>query len=165
MFDPSRVQAIFFDLDGTLIDTDDAAVARLARPLGWLLGRRAEGAARWFMMKIETPGNAAITFLDWLHLDRPVMRFRHWLSQKLERQPKSFQLIPGTEMLIAQLSGRFPLALVTTRSSRSALMPFWHNSRRSLPLWTDHLWPGRQRPPQAAPRTRSAGGQQSGCAG
>src|SRR5512135_888634 len=32
-FDPSAVEAILFDLDGTLIDTDDEAVAALARRL------------------------------------------------------------------------------------------------------------------------------------
>ena len=119
MFDPTRVQAIFFDLDGTLVDTDDVAVARLAGPLSYLLGRRAERFARWFMMTIETPGNAFITLLDWLHLDPYALRIRHALRQRFERTPKVYQLIPGVDALLAELNGRFPLALVTSRSQHS----------------------------------------------
>ena len=65
----NQIQAVLFDLDGTLIETDDLAVARLAHRLRPFAGHRAPRLARWLMMKAETPGNALITLLDWLHLD------------------------------------------------------------------------------------------------
>ena len=116
MFDPTRVKAVFFDLDGTLIDTDNVAVARLARRARILFGRRSLRISRWIFMRLETPGNAVITVLDWLHLDVPVMRFRHWLRERLSGSDMHFELVPGVLEMMREVSRRFPIALVTTRS-------------------------------------------------
>ncbi|MEJ2748325.1 MAG: HAD family hydrolase [Anaerolineae bacterium] len=112
-----QIEAILFDLDGTLIDTDDAAVARLERKLRPLLGRRAPHLARWLMMKAETPGNALVTLLDFLHLDEALMG----ATDKLRRRrgvyaAHEFSLIPGVGELLQSLAGRYKVALVTTRS-------------------------------------------------
>jgi phosphoglycolate phosphatase len=113
----SQIEAIFFDLDGTLIDTDDDAVANMGKRLRPLLGDRANRFARWFTMKAETPGNALITLLDMLHLDEPLMG----LTDKLRRwrgtyPAHEFQLIPGVDILLLSLQSRYKVALVTTRS-------------------------------------------------
>ena len=59
-----QIEAVLFDLDGTLINTDDQAVARLERRLRPFLHHRAPRTARWLMMRAETPGNLFITLLD-----------------------------------------------------------------------------------------------------
>lgn len=111
------LEAILFDLDGTLIETDDQAVARLAQRLRPLLGQRAPGLARWLWMKAESPGNALITLLDWLHLDVPLMGFTDRLRRRrgVYAAPE-FMLVTGVETLLTDLATRYPLALVTTRS-------------------------------------------------
>jgi HAD superfamily hydrolase (TIGR01549 family) len=113
---PTPIRAILFDLDGTLADTDDAAVKRMAQRLRWLARGRTDRLARRLVMASETPGNYGITLLDILGLDAPVFRLgdrvRHWRNPltKLE-----FHLIPGVAEMMAQLAGKYRLALVTTR--------------------------------------------------
>jgi phosphoglycolate phosphatase len=112
-----QIQAILFDLDGTLINTDDNAVARLTVKLRPFLRRHSPRIARWLMMKAETPGNALITLLDILHLDEPLMG----ATDKLRRRrgvyaAHEFSLIPGVDELLVSLQNRYKVALVTTRS-------------------------------------------------
>ncbi len=62
-FDPVRVRALCFDIDGTLSDTDDQWVEKLSRfftPLRFFF-RRGEPRpfARRLVMMAETPANAA----------------------------------------------------------------------------------------------------------
>jgi N-acetyl-D-muramate 6-phosphate phosphatase len=113
-----QIQAILFDLDGTLADTDDTAVARLALRLRPILGERAAAAARWLLMQIETPGNMFITFLDWLHLDGLIMDLPDRLRRHRAGHVPHFQLIPGVEEMLQTLAPHYKLGLVTTRSRR-----------------------------------------------
>lgn len=112
-----QIEAILFDLDGTLIDTDDDAVARLEGKLRPFLGRRTPRLARWLMMKAETPGNALITLLDILHLDEALMGTTDKLRRRRGVYPAhEFSLIPGVREMLLSLNGRYQVALVTTRS-------------------------------------------------
>jgi HAD superfamily hydrolase (TIGR01662 family) len=113
-----QIEAILFDLDGTLLDTDHQVVARLAKRLRPFLGRRASPAARWLTMKAETPGNALVTVLDMLGLDEPLMGFTDRLRRQRGVYPAyEFQLIPGVETMIGQLHAKgFRLGIVTSRS-------------------------------------------------
>ena len=112
-----QLQAILFDLDGTLIDTDDEAVAHLSRRLRPFLGQRALQTARWLTMKAETPGNALITLLDILRLDEPLMGLTDKLRRRRGVYPApEFALIPGVAELLLGLNGRYRVGLVTTRS-------------------------------------------------
>lgn len=113
----AEIQAILFDLDGTLIDTDDQAVAALARWLRPLLGARTPRFARWLLMKIESPTNALITVADALHLDEPIKWFATWQQQR-RREPfvADFHIIPGVLEMLHQLPDHFRLGIVTTRS-------------------------------------------------
>lgn len=112
-----QIEAIFFDLDGTLVDTDNAAVEKWSRYLRPLFRQRAHNLARWLLMWVETPGNMLITFLDWLNLDRPLMGFTDKLRRRRGIYPAhEFHLIPGVEEAILALAPHYQIALVTTRS-------------------------------------------------
>jgi len=75
-FDPTRIEAVLFDLDGTLMDTDDQDVRLWARRIARLYATPgvARGAARRLVMALETPLNALFTLLDWVGLDTPIVR-------------------------------------------------------------------------------------------
>lgn len=111
------IDAILFDLDGTLIDTDDVAVARLAKRLTWLLGQRSRPVARRLVMSAETPGNAFVMLLDRLGLDERLMgltdRLRRWRGVYPAGE---FHLIPGVEEMLLRLQHHYQIGLVTTRS-------------------------------------------------
>jgi phosphoglycolate phosphatase-like HAD superfamily hydrolase len=111
------IEAVLFDLDGTLIDTDDMAVERLSRRLRPIFGRRAPETARWILMKSETPGNYLVTVLDKLRLDLPLMAFTDRLRRRRGvYSAKEFRLVEGVEELIHTLKRRYRLGIVTTRS-------------------------------------------------
>ena len=125
-FDPARVQALLFDIDGTLSDTDNQVVARLERflrPLAGILAERnPRAAARWLVMGLETPGNITYTALDRLGLDGPAGRLlntlSHWTSG---RKPKHFWAVPGVVEMLPRLAARYPLAVVSARGEKSSL--------------------------------------------
>lgn len=113
----NQIEAIFFDLDGTLVDTDDKAVEQWERRLRPFFRHRAHNLARWLMMKVETPGNMLITLLDWLYLDRPLMGFTDALRRRRGVFPADeFRLIPGVEEALLALAPHYQLGLITTRS-------------------------------------------------
>ena len=120
-FDKNAVEAVLFDLDGTLIDTDDQAVERLAQRLQKLRWRNPNKAARRLVMAAETPGNAFITLLDMLGLDAPLRalsdRLYEWRGL---RTRDDFRIIAGVQDMLAALQGRYKLAVVTTRSQGDA---------------------------------------------
>jgi len=112
-----NIKAILFDLDGTLIDTDNVAVERLAGILRPLFGDRAGNFSRQFMMKMEAPGNLLIRALDALGLDEPAAGLTDWLRRRRGISSASdFQLIAGVEETVSALKERYALAIVTTRS-------------------------------------------------
>lgn len=116
---PTPIQAILFDLDGTLVDTDDQAVARLAKRLRSLFPNRAKPLARRLVMAVETPGNSTITLLDILGLDAFVFRQKdrmyHWWHP---HHVLAFHLLEGVEEMIMALRPRYRMALVTTRDRK-----------------------------------------------
>jgi len=121
MLDRITVDAILFDLDGTLMDTDDQAVETLARQLQRLHWPCPQRAARRLVMASETPGNALMTLVDVLGLDAPLMvltdRLRRWRGLRTQ---DNFRVIAGVEEMLAELNGRYRLAVVTTRGLAEA---------------------------------------------
>lgn len=120
--DLPRIRALCFDVDGTLSDTDDLFVERLARllhPLRFLI-RDPRRVARRLVMDVETPGNALISIPDRLGLDDELMAVIEWLQRRFGHQPrKHFLLIPGVDRMLAALAGRYPLSIVSARDDRS----------------------------------------------
>jgi phosphoglycolate phosphatase len=112
-----NIEAILFDLDGTLVETDDMAVTRLAQRIKPFLRHRSEWLARWLLMKAETPGNLFITGLDALGLDERMMGLTDRLRRRRGVYPAyEFHLVEGVEKLIESLKSRYQIALVTSRS-------------------------------------------------
>ncbi|MBI5292161.1 MAG: HAD family hydrolase [Chloroflexi bacterium] len=123
MLDSSRIRAILFDMDGTLADTDDEFIARVAglvRPLGFAFPRRDPTLfLRWGLTRVETPLNYLLTVPDQLHIDRPLARAIDSLNRlRGHGAPASFLLIAGVHPLLQTLSARYPLALVSSRDRR-----------------------------------------------
>jgi HAD superfamily hydrolase (TIGR01549 family) len=121
MLDKDKVEAVLFDLDGTLMDTDDQAVKALARWLQRLRWPHPHRTARRLIMASETPGNVLMTLVDVLGLDAPLMTFtdrlRRWRGV---RTRTDFRIIAGVEEMLTELSRRYRLAVVTTRSMAEA---------------------------------------------
>lgn len=114
------VAAVLFDLDGTLVETDDHSVARLARRLepvrGLLPGADATHAARRVIMRTHDTLNRWLVLLDRLGLDQVVLNLAKRLGVLEERTAgASLAPVAGTLELVRQLSGRYRLAIVSTR--------------------------------------------------
>jgi len=118
--DISRIRAICFDLDGTLVDTDEKYVARAARwlrPISLILPvSNPEALARRLVMAVETPVNATLGLFDRFHLDE----FFGPLLDRLHRSRglaavNEIRLIPGALTTLERLGSRFPLGIATSR--------------------------------------------------
>jgi HAD superfamily hydrolase (TIGR01509 family) len=122
--DIPRIQAVCFDLDGTLVETDDAFVARLEgilRPFAFLSPEKdLRPLARRIVMLGETPVNRMLAFLDRVHLDEalaPLLRALH--KVRGENTPRDIKTVPGVRPMLEALQSRYSLALVTTRDQDS----------------------------------------------
>jgi phosphoglycolate phosphatase-like HAD superfamily hydrolase len=116
MIDKDKVEAILFDLDGTLMDTDDQAVEKLERRLERLHWPHPHRIARRLIMASETPGNMLMTVVDVLGLDAPLMGFTNRLRRWRGLHTRAdFRIVAGAEEMLAALKGRYRLAVVTTR--------------------------------------------------
>jgi HAD superfamily hydrolase (TIGR01549 family) len=123
-FDPSKIRAILFDVDGTLADTDDAYIARVAnllRPVSFLFPRRDPGPLlRWGVMTSESPLNTLMGLPDFLGIDDELVAFANWLSDVRGHKPADrYVLMEGVAPMLERLARKYPLAVVTARSERS----------------------------------------------
>ena len=124
-FNPDLVRAIIFDIDGTLSDSDDQMVARVAQllqPLRFALSDEARrNAARWLVMAAESPGNFLYNMADRLSLDSFLIKQLDRASQKRKQRIKKYWIIPGVVDMLEQFALRLPLAVVSARDEHSSL--------------------------------------------
>jgi N-acetyl-D-muramate 6-phosphate phosphatase len=121
--DISRIQALCFDVDGTLNDTDDQFVDRAApffKAIRFLLpGQDYQRAARRFVMWSEAPGNALIGVPDFLGIDDDLAKIVNWMNQKRKAQIKHFRPVVGVVEMLAALEGKFLMSVVSARDEES----------------------------------------------
>jgi N-acetyl-D-muramate 6-phosphate phosphatase len=118
-----KIRAICFDVDGTLSDTDDIMlekIARIIRPFHFLFPKKdVARVARRIVMASEAPVNFLIGIPDLLGMDDEIFAFADWLARKTHKKPGKFLLIPGVKEMLDTLSLRYPLAVVSARDTRT----------------------------------------------
>jgi len=119
--DLQRIQALCFDVDGTLSDTDDLYAQTVARFFPRFLFKDPARAARRFILWLEAPGNTLFGLADTLGLDDEAIGVIHWLNRRRKFKPKNFLLIQGVAEMLAALKGRYPMAVVSARDEEGTL--------------------------------------------
>ncbi len=123
--DASRYDAILFDLDGTLIETDNRWAEQLAQRLQWIRRLRpttdVEALSHALVMSIETPGNYVVSLLERLGL----ARYLNGIGDRIRRSKglatqEGHEVVAGSLALLEALQQRFQLAVVTTRARPEA---------------------------------------------
>ena len=118
------IQAVFFDLDGTLIDSDDSAIhawaARL-RHVNWLFRNRdPEPFLRHLVMNGEGFVNGSLIVLDKLGLDPLVFWTRETLRKVLGSKQSLFLPVHGIQPMLNSLKAKYRLGVVTMRGRKEA---------------------------------------------
>ena len=121
MLNKDIIEAVLFDLDGTLMDTDDQTVKALEGRLSRLRWPSPRRMARRIVMRSETPANWLMTLLDILGLDRWPVALSTWYRLRTggPAQPV-FSAIAGMKAVLSSLHARYRLGIVTTRSAQDA---------------------------------------------
>lgn len=124
--DPSKIEGLLFDVDGTLSDTDDHVIEQISgflKPISGLFkDRDPQKFSRSLVMFSESPVNFLYSIADRLGLDRVIASFYNWMMQKRPPQPSEeveFQLIPGVMEMLSALSERYPMAVVSARDAHT----------------------------------------------
>jgi phosphoglycolate phosphatase len=120
-----HLQAILFDLDGTLIVAHPRDPARLARRLKFLKplapGGDVARLLRRLMLWSEIPSNYVLAFLERLGLDSENNRWINRLRNlKGVAMPRRSELVAGAAETLDLLRGRYRLGVVTSRCRRTA---------------------------------------------
>ena len=119
--DIPRIKALCFDVDGTLSDTDDLYVHKVARFFPRFLFKDPDHSARRFIMWVEAPGNALLGLTDTIGLDDEIVALIDWLSRHQHKSAKTFWLIPGVDQMLKQLKGHYPMCVVSARDEKGTM--------------------------------------------
>ena len=119
--DIPRIKALCFDVDGTLSDTDDQYAQKIVDFLPRFLFRNPMQTARRLVMWVESPGNALLGFADTLGIDDEMVAVIDWMNRHRKHTLKKFLLVPGVDGMLAQIQGRYPMAVVSARDEKSTM--------------------------------------------
>jgi HAD superfamily hydrolase (TIGR01509 family) len=120
--DIHRIQALCFDVDGTLSDTDDYYVNEFS---GWL--RRVpfihnpEKGVRRLVMWAESPGNVLLGLTDTIGLDDEMIALIDWMYRHRRKKIHQYLMVPGVSETLQQLKEHYPLAVVSARDENSTM--------------------------------------------
>lgn len=120
----SRIRALCFDVDGTLSDTDDRFVQKLAgwlRPFRFMLpGHDNFLFARKLVMVTETPATLFFGIPDRLGIDDKLSKIGDYFYRKtLKSRTTSFTLISGVKDMLHNLYPSYPMSIVTARGQHT----------------------------------------------
>lgn len=120
------VRAVLFDIDGTLVESDDSLVREIARSLAFTGRLLPEDHRLRLARRCAHVGYALMstlaTLLDRLHLDEPVFRIRR-LLRRTAGMADSANFVPvagALDMLRVLRSRQYLLGIVTNRDRREA---------------------------------------------
>jgi HAD superfamily hydrolase (TIGR01549 family) len=119
--DISRVKALCFDVDGTLSDTDDLFSSHISDFLPSFLFREPDQIARRLVMWAEAPGNALLGMINTIGLDHEMALLINWIYRNRKWPDKQFLLVPGVDVLLSQLKGRYPMSVVSSRDEKGTI--------------------------------------------
>jgi len=119
--DISKIRALCFDVDGTLSDTDDLYVEKVARFLPRILFGDAQRAARRLVMWSESPGNALLGFADTIGLDDEMAAMINWMYRRRKQLWKKYLLVPGVDEMLTCLKQHYPMAVVSARDEHGTM--------------------------------------------
>ncbi|MEA3337527.1 MAG: AI-2E family transporter [Chloroflexota bacterium] len=114
------ISAVLFDLDGTLVETDDNAVddlaTRLARFRLFLPQGDSQRVARRLLMWASEEYNRWLAILDRFGLDNSAQNLIRWLGLVQAQSIPDLVPVDGALELLHRLGGRYRLGIVSTRS-------------------------------------------------
>jgi len=121
--DLERIRGLCFDVDGTISDTDDAWVERIARRIAPLekiaKPGQARRLARWLVMFSESPMNAVYYTMDAFSFDDNMARLFDRFARKKGGSGTKFLLMAGAQELLDAARSRYPLSVVSARDART----------------------------------------------
>jgi len=117
----ARIRALCLDLDGTLLETDDALVQRIERWLIWRPQRKRGRLARRIVMAAEGPANTFLAMVDRLGVDVALGPLLDGLHRRRGLAPVGdLRPVAGALPAVRRLAQHYSIALVTAREARSA---------------------------------------------
>ncbi len=110
--DHKRIRLICFDIDGTLADTDNQMVERLAKFLPF---PKRHKLARTMIMAIETPANHVLHILDKVGMDEWLYRIRDRFLPTHRKHLPVWTPIDGVKETLISITSVYSLAIISAR--------------------------------------------------